>query len=263
MPVEKPSRIVSHDPVLPSRSSRIPEATIARLPGYLRALNELSDSGVATISSGELAETAGVNSAQLRKDLSHLGSYGTRGVGYDVEFLRFQIGREIGAATDWPVVLVGVGNLGTALARSADFGARGGFRIVALVDVNPAVIGTEIGGVTITDQADLEQTVHSTGAVIGVISTPDWAAQEVCDVLVRSGITSILNFSSTVLIAPEAIAVRKVDLGQELQILAYHEQRKLDAVRRQHRESAPTPDQAAHTSDPNLTVPTPSRRSAR
>src|SRR5690606_14818799 len=99
--------------------------------------------------------------------------------------------------------------------------------------------------------------------VIGVIATPDWAAQEVCDVLVRSGITSILNFSSTVLIAPEAIAVRKVDLGQELQILAYHEQRKLDAVRRQHREPAPTPDQADRESDPNLTVPAPSRRSAR
>src|SRR5690606_18764256 len=158
--------------------------------------------------------------------------YGTRGVGYDVEFLRFQIGREIGAATDWPVVLVGVGNLGTALARSADFGARGGFRIVALVDVHPEVIGTEIAGATIPDQKELEQTIHATGAVIVVMATADWAAQEVCDVPVRSGITSILNCSATVLIAPEAIAVRKVDLGQELQILAYHEQRKLDAVRR-------------------------------
>lgn len=214
----------------PSRG--IPEATIARLPGYLRALDDYSSRGVATISSGELAEAAGVNSAQLRKDLSHLGSYGIRGVGYDVEFLRFQIGREIGAATDWPVVLVGVGSLGTALARSADFGARGGFRIVALVDVAPGVVGTELDGVTVTHQDDLAATVRTTGAAIGVIATPAWAAQGICDVLVDSGITSILNFSSTVLSAPEHIAVRKVDLGQELQILAYHEQRKLDAVRK-------------------------------
>jgi len=219
-------------------AGRIPEATIARLPGYLRALNQYSESGTGTISSGELAEASGVNSAQLRKDLSHLGSYGTRGVGYDVEFLRFQIGREIGAATDWPVVLVGVGNLGTALAKSSDFGSRGGFRIVALVDVNPARVGTELDGLVISHQDDLARTVRSTGAVIGVIATPAWAAQEVCDVLVDCGITSILNFSSTVLSAPDHIAVRKVDLGQELQILAYHEQRKLDAARQQRTDKA-------------------------
>ncbi|MDN5725232.1 MAG: redox-sensing transcriptional repressor Rex [Propionibacteriales bacterium] len=207
----------------------IPEATVARLPGYLRALNHLSDNGVATVSSGDLADEAGVNPAQLRKDLSHLGSYGTRGVGYSVAYLRFQIGREIGSAVDWPVIIIGVGNLGTALAQNADFGSRG-FRVVALVDTNSALVGTEIDGLTIEHQDDLRRTLRDSGARIAVITTPPDSAQAVCDELVACGITSILNFAATVLSAPHEVTVRKVDLGQELQILAYHEQRKLDGL---------------------------------
>ena len=114
----------------------IPEATVARLPVYLRALIGLSERGTATCSSEELATAAGVNSAKLRKDLSYLGSYGTRGVGYDVEYLRYQIAREIGVTQDWPVVIVGIGNLGHALANYSGFSSRG-FRIVALLDADP------------------------------------------------------------------------------------------------------------------------------
>jgi redox-sensing transcriptional repressor len=205
----------------------IPEATIARLPVYLRALNALSERATDTVSSGALAEAAGVNSAQLRKDLSYLGSYGTRGVGYDVEYLRFQIGREVGSAHQWPVVIVGLGNLGTALANYSGFTSRG-FRVVALVDPSPALIGKPIHGVAIRDLTELEQVVAASGAVIAVIATPAEGAQQVCDRLVGVGVTSILNFASTVLVVPEGINVRKVDLGQELQILAYHEQRKTE-----------------------------------
>jgi len=210
-----------------SHTKGIPEATVARLPVYLRALSGVADRGIDTISSGALAEAAGVNPAQLRKDLSHLGSYGTRGVGYDVSHLRFQIGREVGSTHEWPVVIVGIGNLGTALANYSGFASRG-FRVVALVDPSPALIGRRIHGLAISDLTDLEPVVRATGAVIAVLATPAEGAQQVCDRLVRVGVTSILNFASTVLVVPEGINVRKVDLGQELQILAYHEQRKSD-----------------------------------
>ena len=205
----------------------IPEATIARLPVYLRALNQLAAQGIDTVSSGELAEAAGVNPAQLRKDLSYLGSYGTRGVGYDVEYLRFQIGREVGSTQEWPVVLIGIGNLGRALANYSGFSSRG-FRVVAMVDPDPDLIGTRINGVAVSDLADLEDVVRRTGAAIAVIATPADAAQAVADRLVYLGVTSILNFAATVLVVPDGINVRKVDLGQELQILAFHEQRKSD-----------------------------------
>jgi redox-sensing transcriptional repressor len=201
----------------------IPDATIARLPVYLRTLNAIAEQGVATISSGSLADAAGVNSAQLRKDLSYLGTYGTRGVGYDVEYLRFQIGREIGSAQEWPVVIVGLGNLGTALANYSGFGNRG-FKIVALLDPKPDLIGRTVVGIPISDLADLEQIVIGTGAKIAVIATPPAAAQEVCDRLIATGVRSILNFAPTTITVPEGVNLRKVDLGQELQILAYHEQ---------------------------------------
>jgi redox-sensing transcriptional repressor len=205
----------------------IPDATVARLPVYLRALNQLAEQQIDTISSGALAEAAGVNSAQLRKDLSYLGSYGTRGVGYDVKYLRLQIGRAVGSAHDWPVIIVGLGNLGTALANYSGFYSHG-FRVVGLIDTSTDLVGKQIHGLAISDLTELEEVVASTGAVIAVIATPAEAAQAVADRLVYLGVTSILNFAPTVLVVPEGVNVRKVDLGQELQILAYHEQRKTD-----------------------------------
>lgn len=205
----------------------LPPATVSRLPVYLRELNLLLRSGVDLVSSGALAEAVGVSPAQLRKDLSHLGSYGTRGVGYDVAVLQAQIGREMGSAHEWPVVIVGIGNLGRALAGYSGFSSRG-FTIVALVDPDPDLVGTEVNGIEISDLADLEAVVARTKAVIAVLATPAEAAQTVADRLVYQGVTSILNFAATVLTVPEGVTVRKVDLGQELQILAYHEQRKSD-----------------------------------
>src|SRR5258707_15358492 len=124
-----------------SRGRRIPEATVARLPVYLRILLDQSESGTANVSSEELADLAGVNAAKVRKDLSYLGSYGTRGVGYEVEYLVFQMSRELGLTQDWPVVIVGVGNLGQALANYAGFGDRG-FPVAALVDADASKVGT-------------------------------------------------------------------------------------------------------------------------
>jgi redox-sensing transcriptional repressor len=203
----------------------IPEATVARLPVYLRALYALADRGTATVSSEELAAAAGVNSAKLRKDLSHLGSYGTRGVGYDVEYLVYQVSRELGLTQDWPVVIVGAGNLGRALANYGGFASRG-FRIAALLDCDPAVIGTQIARHTVRSAAEIEDLVAQHEVSIGVIAAPAAAAQGVCDRLVAAGVTSILNFAPVVLTVPSGVDVRKVDLSIELQILAFHAQRR-------------------------------------
>ncbi len=207
----------------------IPDATVARLPVYLRALGTLADEGVSTVSSEDLAAAAGVNSAKLRKDLSYLGSYGTRGVGYDVEYLVYQVSRELGVTQDWPVVIVGLGHLGHALANYGGFASRG-FEIKALVDADHAIVGTEIAGLTVAPLADLERLVRDLGVAIGVIATPAAVAQGVCDRLVGAGVSSILNFAPTVLVVPDDVEVRKVDMSIELQILAFHEQRKIPAA---------------------------------
>ncbi len=211
----------------PHTGRGVPEATVARLPVYLRSLTALVERGVATVSSEELALEAGVNSAKLRKDLSHLGSYGTRGVGYDCEYLVYQISRELGLAEDWRVVIVGIGNLGHALAN------YGGLRLPrrqrrGAARHRPRRRGRAgrraHGPAGVRARAAWSPT---TASPIGVIATPGPAAQDVCDRLVAGGVTSILNFAPTVLQVPDDVVVRRVDLSTELQILAFHEQRRL------------------------------------
>lgn len=208
-----------------ARRRGIPEATVARLPVYLRVLTAFAEAGTATVSSDALATAAGVNSAKLRKDLSHLGSYGTRGVGYDVDYLVYQISRVLGLTQHWNVVIIGIGNLGHALANYGGFASRG-FSIAALLDTDRRRVGEAIAGVRVRHLDDLDDIVREERVSIGVIATPAGAAQDVCDRLVGVGITSILNFAPAVLAVPEGVDVRKVDLSMELQILAFHEQRK-------------------------------------
>jgi redox-sensing transcriptional repressor len=208
---------------------RIPEATVARLPVYLRSLFEVAEAKTATISSERLAELAGVNAAKVRKDLSYLGSYGTRGVGYDVEFLLYQISRELGLTQDWPVVIVGLGNLGHALANYRGFPARG-FRIVALVDADPGKVGERIGDLTVRHIEELPQVVAKERVAIGIVATPAAAAQDVATQLVEAGVTSILNFAPSVVSVPPHVSLRKVDLSIELQILSFYQQRRHGSV---------------------------------
>lgn len=203
----------------------LPEATIARLPEYLRALHNLAEAGEDTVSSEGLAGAAGLNSAKLRKDLSHLGSYGTRGVGYDVTLLIEQIEYVLGLTIRRSVALVGVGNLGHALAGYAGFASRG-FRIAALFDADAKRIGEVINGLPVRPIDDLAEVVEAEGISIAVIATPAAAAQGVVDDLVKCGVTSILNFAPCVLAVPENVDVRKVDLAIEMQILSFHEHRK-------------------------------------
>jgi redox-sensing transcriptional repressor len=203
----------------------LPEATVARLPEYLRALHHLAEEGHDTVSSEALAAAAGVNSAKLRKDLSHLGRTGTRGVGYDVTLLIDQIEQVLGLTHRRAVALVGVGNLGHALAGYAGFGNRG-FRIAALFDADLGRVGEHINGLVVRHIDDLPEVVLEESISIAVIATPAHAAQHVCDRLVASGVTSVLNFAPCVLNVPEGVDVRKVDLAIELQILSFHEHRK-------------------------------------
>lgn len=204
---------------------RVPEATVARLPLYLRALNELSEDGCDTVSSEELAQRVGGGSAKVRKDLSYLGSYGTRGVGYHITDLVRHISREFGLTQNWSVVIVGVGNLGHALAGYGGFSARG-FRVQALLDADPARVGEVIGGQAVRPVHELAAVVAQTGVSIGVIATPAAAAQNVCDLLIAAGISSILNFAPVVLAVPDEVHLRKVDLAVELQILSFHQSRR-------------------------------------
>ena len=201
---------------------RIPDATVARLPVYLRVLLDLAAGGQATVSSEQLAELAGVNAAKVRKDLSHLGSYGTRGVGYDVDYLRFEITSRLGLAHESAVVIVGLGNLGRALANHAGFRERG-FIIAGLFDNDPSKVGAEVSGHTIRHVDDLAGDAD-VAAAIGVIATPPSVAQDVADRLVDAGVRAILNFAPTVLAVPDDVTLRKVDLTLELQVLSFYQQ---------------------------------------
>jgi redox-sensing transcriptional repressor len=203
----------------------IPEATVARLAIYLRALISLGERGTASVSSEELATEAGVNSSKLRKDLSFLGSYGVRGVGYDVASLTAHIQKTLGLNQNRAVALIGIGHLGQALVGYAGFASRG-FRIAALIDADPSLVGTKLRGLVVQHVDNLTEVVRAENIAIAVLAVPVSAAQDVCDRLVTAGVTSILNFAPTVLSVPTHVDVRKVDLAAELQILSFHDNRK-------------------------------------
>ncbi|WP_194793085.1 redox-sensing transcriptional repressor Rex [Raineyella fluvialis] len=213
----------------PPASGGIPDATIARLPRYLQVLRDVR--GQVTISSQQLAEAVGVNPAQLRKDLSYFGSVGTRGVGYDVGRLIALISDHLVGPGTRPFMIVGMGKLGTAMAGFTGYPERG-FRLAALVDVAPALVGTKLRVATtigptslaVRHLDDLPAIVAETGASLALLCVPPRAAQETVERLATAGVTSILNFVSEGVHAPEGVRLRDVDLARELQILAYYQQ---------------------------------------
>jgi redox-sensing transcriptional repressor len=207
---------------------RIPEATVARLPLYLRVLGEVAAERTVTISSETLAARAGVHAPQVRKDLSHLGSYGTRGVGYDVAYLVHQINRQLGLHEERRVAIVGAGNLGHALASYGGFPSRG-FHVVAVFDVDPAKIGTALGSTVVRPVAGMVDVLREEQVAIVIIATPAAAAQSIADTAVAAGVGSILNFAPTTVAVPGHVALRQVDLGIELQILSFYEQHAVAA----------------------------------
>lgn len=213
-------------PGRPDRVDDVPTATLERLPVYLQVLTSLAEQGIRTVSSTDLAERSGVTAAKLRKDLSFLGSFGTRGVGYDVVYLHGCIADWLGVMRPLDVIVVGIGNLGQAVASYNGLAGRG-FRIVGLIDIDLSRVGESVAcgdiSVRIRPLADLGEAARQ--AQIGVIATPGSAAQSVCDRLVAAGIRSILTFAPGVLRVPQGVEVRRIDVGVELQILAFRERR--------------------------------------
>ena len=201
-------------------SKDIPPATVSRLATYLRVLGVMVDAGTLIVSSEELAAAAGVGSAKLRKDLSFLGPNGVRGVGYDVARLRSRIERALGLEQGHRVILVGVGNLGRALAGYGGF-ARRGFTMVGLFDTAPELIGTTVGELPVRDVADLMPACVELEPTIAVVAVPDEAAQLTCDRLVEAGVRCVLSFSPLALDVPGHVEVRRVDLAVEMQMLSF------------------------------------------
>ncbi len=201
-----------------------------RLPVYQRILAELARAGASTVSSEQLATLARVNASKVRKDLSLLGSFGTRGSGYEPGFLIAQIDRALGVDANWSVAIVGIGNLGRALTNSAGFASRG-CRITSLFDVDPDVVGEEIRGMTVRHMDEIASLRAAERPDIGVIATPGPPAQQVADLLIRAGVTSLLNFAPRVLNVPATVQVRYVDLSIELQVLGYYRAQQEEAGR--------------------------------
>jgi len=200
---------------------KIPEKTVTRLSIYLRCLEELEADGLVSVSSRQLAERFGLNSAQVRKDLAYFGQFGVRGLGYYIAELKHNLERILGLKQDWEVALVGVGNLGSALIAYKGFQARG-FKIGLAFDADPAKVGQVVGDVQITETAKLVQAVRRKKVKIAVVAVPAAAGQSVADLLVDAGVTAILNFAPTQLTVPEGVKVQNVDLSVLLKTLSYH-----------------------------------------
>lgn len=203
------------------KSLKIPEATVTRLSVYSRYLSEVDRKGVVTISSNEIAEGVGVSSAQVRKDLAYFGEFGTRGVGYNVKDLYRHLIKILGLNYEWPVIIVGAGNLGTALSMYGGFRQRG-FKIVGIFDNDPAKIGYKLNGVEIYNMDRLKEIVEKEDAQIGVITVPAEFAQDVANQLVEANIKAILNFAPKVLNVPPHVELRNVDLSVNLEILTFY-----------------------------------------
>jgi redox-sensing transcriptional repressor len=205
---------------------KIPEKTVTRLSIYLRCLEELEAGGVASVSSRQLAERFGLNSAQVRKDLAYFGQFGVRGLGYYIAELKHNLERILGLKQDWEVALVGVGNLGSALIAYKGFQARG-FKIATAFDADPSKAGQTVGDVQIVEIGKLVPTLKKRKVKIGVIAVPAAAAQSVADQLVEAGVTAILNFAPAQLTVPEGVKVQYVDLSVLLKTLSYHTVRSI------------------------------------
>jgi redox-sensing transcriptional repressor len=210
---------------------KIPDRTVTRLSIYLRCLEELEAGGVTSVSSRQLAERFGLNSAQVRKDLAYFGQFGVRGLGYYIAELKHNLERILGLKQDWEVALVGAGNLGSALIAYKGFQARG-FRISLAFDTDQAKVGHPIDSVQVMDAARIMPTLRKKKVKIAVLAVPSAVAQSVADRLVEAGVTAILNFAPVQLSVPEGVKVQNVDLSVLLKTLSYHTVRTARATAR-------------------------------
>lgn len=198
----------------------IAESTVRRLSLYLRFLEEHKRRGLETISSGDLAALGGTTSAQVRKDLSFFGSFGTRGLGYSVPALAHRIRDILGLEREWRVIIVGAGKIGGALAQYRGFRDRG-FNVVGVYDVDPARIGQSLEGIVVKDQKELDADLARSKPDIVLIAVPAAGAQALVDRVAKAGVRGVLNFAPAPLHAPAGVALRSVDMALELEILSY------------------------------------------
>jgi redox-sensing transcriptional repressor len=199
---------------------KIAESTVRRLSLYLRFLEDFGEAGAETVSSETLAGRGGTTSAQVRKDLSFFGSFGKRGLGYNVPELTGRLREILGLARRYRLVVVGAGKIGSALVQFGGFRQRG-FDIVAIFDRDPAKIGTRWDGLSIQDAAALAEGLRSLQPDVVVIATPADAAQSVAETVVAAGVRAILNFAPVSLVVPEEVTVKTVNLAMELEALSY------------------------------------------
>lgn len=203
------------------KALKIPEATIVRLSVYSRYLEHADQKGITTISSGEIAEGVGVSPAQVRKDLAYFGEFGTRGVGYNVKDLLRHTMKILGLNGKWNVVLVGAGNLGSALCSYRGFRERG-FNIVGVFDNDLAKIGKRLMDMEVMGSEKIKAVVEENNVKIGVITVPAAAAQQAANQLIEAGVMAILNFAPRVIAVPDDVEVRDIDLSTRLEILTFH-----------------------------------------
>ncbi len=212
----------------------IPHIIISRLPVYLRTLQRLHRQGQQTISSQALGEILGITAAQIRKDISQFGEFGKQGTGYNIPYLIEQLENILHLNTIWDVAVVGIGDLGHALARYQGFIDRG-FRIAALFDNDPAKIGQKIQGLTIEDISHIPQRIPALGIKIAMLTVPAQAAQSIADMLVKAGVRGILNYAPIHLNLPEGVCIEHLDPAVGLQRMTYY----IGA------QDAPAPDEAS------------------
>lgn len=202
------------------KNIRAPLVTIPRLSLYYRVLIDYSDSGLSLISSYRIAQLAGFTDAQVRKDLAYFGQFGAPGKGYQVDVLKKAIIKILGTDKQWPVVLIGAGNLGSALLSYKGF-SKHGFKIVAAFDADSRKIGKSMGGVMVRDISQLEKEIKLKEVAMAIITAPQDVAPELVDRLIKAGIKAILNFAPIRLRAPEGVEILNIDLSIELERLAY------------------------------------------
>lgn len=199
----------------------VPEIVVRRLPLYARALQWLEVDGVQTISSAELGAQLGMTPAQIRKDLSYFGEFGKQGMGYNVRFLYEQLRNILGVDHEWLAALVGIGDLGNAIARYGGFGRRG-FKIAALFDSDPKKVGRQVGELEVISTDQLPMVVRGLRIQVGIIAVPAAEAQDVCDLMTSAGIRGILSYAPIHLHTPQSIRVRYIDPVVTLQSMTYH-----------------------------------------
>jgi redox-sensing transcriptional repressor len=203
------------------KPERVPEGTVTRLCDYLRVLTMLERRQQTKASSEEIGSWAGVKASQVRKDLSYFGEFGRRGLGYEVPKLRRHIKDILGVQHKRPTVVIGAGNLGTALTRYTGFPAHG-FEIVAVLDSDPARIGHRLGSLRIAAIDELPRIVAEKGVEIAILTVPEPVAQMVADFVIRAGVKAIVNFAPLLLNVPPDVHVRNVDLARELETLCFY-----------------------------------------